>query len=232
MEAYLSRFLSLEDMLGIGNNSGNNSISKEDIVDMVFEVEFGKSNVTREERKWLNDFPAGKTSSLQSTANYLMKELGHQDLSKYNPGKERFPPCSIMRSAQGKPSNCVGRVSSLVLLSEMKGFEANMSERLMIEIEVNYKQNLDGTKSINGGHITAYTDLWGDKTYLGSRDDSMIPDPNPVEMLPAVYALQTALARIQEKKYSEAKKLASLSRKWNVEDSEYISKVATKIVDR
>lgn len=222
MKVYLSKFLLRHTV----------PRAKVNIVKRIFEVEFEKSNITGEEKEWVNHFPEKKVCDLESAANYLMKELNHQDMADYNPRKQRFPPCSIMRSAMGKPSNCVGRVSSLVLLSEIKDFKTDMNERLMIEIEVDYKRNLDGTKSINGGHITAYTDLWGDKKYLGSRHENMISDPYPVNMLPAVYALQTSLAKIQEEKYRDAKKLAKLSRKWNIGDSSYISNVATRIVER
>lgn len=201
------------------------------IVNRIFEVEFEKSNVKTEEKEWINGFPDKEIQNLEEAAQYLMKKLGHQDLSDYNPSKERFPPCSIMRSVNGRPSNCVGRVSSLVLISELNNFKTDLGERFMIEIEVNYKRNLNGTKSIDGGHITAFTDLWGDKKYLGSRYNMNSNEKYGIRMLPSVYALQTALAKIQENKPREAKKLAKISGEWNVDESNYISNIATRILE-
>lgn len=203
-----------------------NSMSK--IVERVFEAEFEKAHVRKEEKKWINSFPENKIRALESAAKYIMKELGHEPLSEYQ-GKKRFPPCSIMRSASGKPSNCVGRVASLVLLSQIKNYEISMGKRLMIEIEVDYKQKPSGGKKVKGGHITAYTDLWGDKEYLGTRYDYAGTESYRVDMLPAVYALQTALARIRQERYMEAKKLAELSVKWSNKKSPYINHIATKI---
>lgn len=201
------------------------------IVESVFEAEFEKSDVSMEEKKWINMFPEEKIGTLEKASNYLMGELGHLDLNEYEPRNQNYPPCSIMRSANGQSSNCMGRVASLVLLSELKDYKTSIGERLMIEIEVDYSQNLDGTSDIENGHITAFTDLWGEKEYLGTRYDYPSKEQYKIQMLPSVYALQTALARIKERKYTEAKKLAELSQKWNFNDSRYVSRLTHRIMN-
>jgi hypothetical protein len=205
-------------------------MSGSEIVDRVFEAEFHKADVSVEEKKWLEMFPGEKVATLDRAAHYLMKELDHFKLKNYDPGEHEYPPCSIMRSAHGKKMNCVGRVASLVLLSELMGYKTRPGERMMIEIQVDYTQNLDGTLDIEDGHITAYTDLWGEKEYLGTSYDYE-SESYGIKMLPSVYALQTALMRIREEKYQEAKDLAKMSRSWNINDSRYISHLNHRIIN-
>ncbi len=198
-----------------------------DIVRSVFEVEFGDGDVNAEAGRWLDRFPERKIRSLEEAASYIVDELDHQYLKDYDP-QEGLPPCSIMRAARGQPLNCVGRVASLVLLSELKDYSYRMGEKLMIEIEVEYKQKTEGGKRIDSGHVTAYTTRWGDRTYLGTKQ-GRATEKYRVRMLPSIYALQTALAKIIEEKYGEAKKMAGLAEKWNVDDSNYVGRVATRI---
>lgn len=215
-----------------------------DIVKDILEIEEGRplnGTEKQEAGKWITKLEEvtgkeiGETNfrftSINEAADIILHEFPYMELNEFNPDEEKHPPCSIMKSLEAGPLNCVGRIATLVMIDEIRGLSKDPMSNLRLEFDIDYRQKLEGGKEIKNGHITAFIRTGGNKEYLGTSYDWHKKE-YPVRMLPATYAVQNAMAiggMMGEEQ--RAKQMAQKAIDLGAENSKYLSNLAHKIIN-
>jgi hypothetical protein len=167
--------------------------------------------------------------SLEQTASILIDDFDHVDLKKYPGSGMEKPPCSIAQAANGGPLNCVGRIATLVTIAEDRNMAKDLYRHVVIGVNVNWK-GLGANKRVEGGHIYGYIrGKGGDKTYLGKPQDLTSTETYEIDMLPAFYKVNLALAIGLEGNEKQAKVLAVEAQEDATKESMYLNYLANKI---
>jgi hypothetical protein len=206
--------------------------------------EFSRYSSTRDLKQWLRRTEKAashvrkqdtKFESLEQTAEIIVNDFGYMPLSEYKQSSISKPPCSIIQAGNGGPLNCVGRASTVALISKLKKFEKNPNQRMGVEIKVDWEKGENG-RYVENGHVVVYISGEKGKNYLAEPGNYRSTEDHSLEILPAAYAIQNAIALEVEGKQSEAKKLAREGIKdcikYSKRDSPYLNYVSNKIIDK